>query len=255
ELLGSEVLCNECLHLVIDAAGLVQGLGSNQRRTLRGGVAFSQRQGLHGVAVFDRVDTSNRGPNVAFKLHQVIGLQPSDGLSHRHDGHAKLMGNRRQDKPVAGFIVPGCDALQHMLMSLIGFGKASGLHLLALLRAVSLVLGFPFTRWWEEAINGSTVLDLFVDPLVLLFLFEGLVNNFDEHLRRNDYDSVVITDDDVAGLYGGATASDGAVHFPRDVTTTQHCRVVAVGIDRNVYVQHSSGVTDATVGNDRVRAA
>src|SRR5699024_4372887 len=69
------------------------------------------------------------------------------------------------------------------------------------------------------------------------------------------YDSVVITDDDVAGLYGGATASDGAVHFPRDVTTTQHCRVVAVGIDRNVYVQHSSGVTDATVGNDRVRAA
>src|SRR5699024_35895 len=177
------------------------------------------------------------------------------GLSRRHDGHAKLMGNRRQDKPVAGFIVPGCDALQHMLMSLIGFGKASGLHLLALLRAVSLVLGFPFTRWWEEAINGSTVLDLFVDPLVLLFLFEGLVNNFDEHLRRNDYDSVVITDDDVAGLYGGATASDGAVHFPRDVTTTQHCRVVAVGIDRNVYVQHSSGVTDATVGNDRVRAA
>src|SRR5699024_1392304 len=67
--------------------------------------------------------------------------------------------------------------------------------------------------------------------------------------------SVVITDDDVAGLYGCAAASDGAVHFPRDVTTTQHCRVVAVGIDRNVDIEHGSGVANSAIGDDRVRAA
>src|SRR5699024_4309425 len=178
-----------------------------------------------------------------------------NGLSHGYNLHAKFIGDRGTYEPFTGFIPPRGDALQHMLVGLIGFGKPLGLHLLALFRAVRLVFGFPLTGRWEQTINGSTVFDLLVYPLVLLLLLEGFVDDFDQHFWWHNHHAIVVTDDDVSGLHSGATASDGAIHFPRDVTTTQHCRVVAVGIDRNVYVQHSSGVTDATVGNDRVRAA
>src|SRR5690625_2126674 len=255
ELLGCEVVCHECSHLLIDAAGFLQSFLGYQWRTLSSGVAFGQRQGFHGVAVFDGVDTGDRGPDVAFKLHQIIGLQPPNGLSHGYNRHAKLIGDRGKYEPVTGLVVPGGDALQHMLVGLISFGETSGLHLLALFCAVSLVFGLPLTGRWEQAVNGSSVFDLFVYPPVLLLLLEGFVDDFDQHFWWDHDDAVVITDDNVAGLNGGTAAGDGAVHFPRNMAATQHGRVVAVGVDRNVYIEHGRGVTDTAVGNDGVGTA
>src|SRR5690625_7381480 len=135
-----------------------------------------------------------------------------------------------------------------MLVRLVGFRETIHGHLLVLLGAVGLVFGFPLTGWWEQAVNGSTVFDLFIYPFVLEFLFEGLINDFDQQVGWDHYDAVVITNDDVIWLHGGATAGDGAVHFPWHVAAPQDCGVVAVGIDRNIAVELGRKVTNTDVG-------
>src|SRR5699024_963670 len=92
---------------------------------------------------------------------------------------------------------------------------------------------------------------LFIYPFVLEFLFEGLINDFDQQFGWDHYDAVVITNDDVIWLHGGATAGDGAVHFPWHVAAPQDCGVVAVGIDRNIDVEYGRRVTNTAVGDDR----
>src|SRR5699024_215381 len=142
-----------------------------------------------------------------------------------------------------------------MLVCLVGFRETIRNHLLTLGCAVCLVFGFPLTGWWEQTVNGSTVFDLFVDPFVLFFLLVGFVNDLDEHFWWNNYEAVVITNADVVWLHGGATASNGCVHFPWHVTTTQHSGVVTVGVDRDANFSYGSSVTDTAVGDHSVCAA
>src|SRR5699024_2504326 len=207
-----------------------------------------------GVVVLDRINTGHRGPHITFKVHQLVGLQPPNSLSHWYYRHAQFRGNRGEHQSVARLIPAGSDPLEYVLVSLIGFGETAGFHLLALFCAVGLVLGFPLTRWWEQSVNGGTVLDLFLDPLVLLLLFEGFVDHFDQQIWRNNNHTVVLSAAAVIGLHGGATARDRAVHFPWDVTTTEHSRVVPIRVHRNVNVYNSCRIAHATVGDNRVGA-
>src|SRR5699024_8526595 len=103
--------------------------------------------------------------------------------------------------------------------------------------------------------NGGTIFDLFVYPFVLLFLFVGFFDDFDQQFWWYNHHAVVVADDNIAWLYGGATASNGAIHFPWDVTATYNGRAIAVGIDRNINIEHGRGIPDATVGDNGVGTA
>src|SRR5699024_10668384 len=59
----------------------------------------------------------------------------------------------------------------------------------------------------------------------------------------------------VVWLHGGATASNGCVHFPWHVTATQHSWVVTVRVDRDANFSYGSSVTDTAVGDHSVCAA
>src|SRR5699024_1461659 len=130
-----------------------------------------------------------------------------------------------------------------------------GLALDTFFCAVCLVFGFPLTGRWEQALNGGTIFDLFVYPFVLLFLFVGSLDNFDQQFWWHNHHAVVVSDDNVSWLHGSATASNGAVHLPWDVTATQNGRVVAVGIDRQTNCERGGGVPGAPVGDDSICAA
>jgi len=99
------------------------------------------------------------------------------------------------------------------------------------------------------------LLDHAGDVLLLALLPLGVGEDLLDKLGRDDEATVVVRDDDVAGLDGSPTATDSDVDVPGDMDPAEDGRVGASAVDGQSGCGDSGGVADGTVGDEAGSAA